>query len=77
MLPILPVLKNFKDIGLYQECIFNDPLSTICMKFFLLMQTYLNSVEPFKSHAIVRCLLILFSAFHLQMVRTWWKNDRI
>lgn len=40
-------------------------LSTICMKFFLLMQTYLNSVEPFKSHAIVRCLLILFSAFSL------------
>lgn len=40
-------------------------LSTICMKFFLLMQTYLNSVEPFKSHASVRCLLILFSAFSL------------
>lgn len=40
-------------------------LSTICMKFFLLMQTYLNNIEPFKSNTVVRAFLILFSAFAL------------
>ena len=62
-------ITNSQKIIKIIECIKNAYVmilvSTICIKLFLLVQTYMNETDPFKSNGAVRCILILFSAFAL------------
>lgn len=62
-------ITNSQKILKIIECIKNAYImiliSTICIKFFLLVQTYMNTTDPFKSNGVVRCIIILFSAFAL------------